>query len=395
MLIRRISLLIIAITVAVCTPAAQITVGAARTSLYLPLLEGKKVAVLSNHTGMVDSIHTVDLLLRNGVDVDLILSPEHGFRGTAAEGEIVHNSADPATGIPVYSLYGRHKGGDKWSGMPNGIDVIICDMQDVGMRFYTYYITMVEAMEYAMRRGVEFMVFDRPNPLGMLVDGPTLDMRLRSGVGRLPIPVSHGLTLGELAKMAWGEGWLDGQTPDSRLSLTVIPCHGYTHSSRYELPVAPSPNLRTMQAVYLYPSLCFFEGTVMSMGRGTDSPFTMYGHPDMTGSGFTFVPRKAKSGYAPVLAGRVCHGVDLSGVSPDTLIARGIDLSYLIDAYTNPGMRAHRKKFFTSFIDKLFGTTAVRKMIEHGKSADEIKASWAEDVNNFMILRKPYLLYPL
>lgn len=375
--------------------AQSITVGAARTSEYIPMLRGKRVAVLANHTAIVDTIHTVDLMLRWDVDVRLILSPEHGFRGTAAEGEAVANSIDTSTGLPIYSLYGRRKGAARLSDIPRDIDVIVCDIQDVGLRFYTYYINMIEMMEYALANGLEFVVLDRPNPLGMMVDGPILDPGLRSGVGRLPIPVIHGLTLGEMAQMAYGEQWLDGQTSGSILNLTVIPCLGYTHSSRYELPVAPSPNLRTMQAIYLYPSICLFEGTIMSLGRGTDNPFTLYGHPSMTGTDFSFTPRRPANGSAPVLAGKLCHGVDLSDVDADSVIARGVDLSYVIDAYHNRGMRCHSAKFFTPFFDKLIGQRYVRRMIEQGKSAGEIKALWANDVEQFQTLRSRYLLYPL
>lgn len=362
---------------------------------YLPLLEGKRVALLSNHTGVVDGTHTLDMLLREGVDVRLILSPEHGFRGTAAEGQTVADDVDPSTGIPIFSLYGRTKGAKRLAEMPKDIDVIICDIQDVGLRFYTYYINMIETMEYAMANGLEYMVLDRPNPLGMTVDGPLLDMELRSGVGRLPIPVVHGLTLGELAQMAWGERWLDGQADSSRLELTVIPCLNYTHSTRYGLPIPPSPNLRTMEAIYLYPSTCLFEGTIMSLGRGTDNPFTLYGHPDMADVSFSFTPRTGKNGAKPVLAGRKCYGVDLSAIDPEEVISRGLDLSYVIAAYNNRGMRKHRKEFFTSFFDKLIGDRRVRRMIEQGRSAEDIKATWAEEVEQYKERRKPYLIYPL
>ncbi len=380
--------------------AADVVVGAARPDAYLPLLQGKRVALLSNHTGVVDlpdgsRMHTLDYLLRGGVDVRLILSPEHGFRGTAAEGQTVADDVDSATGIPIFSLYGKTKGAKRLAGMPKDIDVIICDIQDVGLRFYTYYISMIETMEYASANGLEYIVFDRPNPLGMIVDGPVLDMALRSGVGRLPIPVVHGLTFGELARMAWGEQWLDGQTADSRLSLTVIPCLNYTHSTRYRLPVNPSPNLRTMEAIYLYPSTCLFEGTIMSLGRGTDNPFTVYGHPDMSGVEFYFIPRTAANGAKPVLADRKCYGLDLSTMDPEDVISRGVDLTYVISAYDNKGMKKHRKEFFTTFFDKLIGNRNVRRMIETGRSVAEIKATWTEEVEQFKSRRQPYLLYPL
>ncbi|MDE6382913.1 MAG: DUF1343 domain-containing protein [Paramuribaculum sp.] len=397
---RNLTLLIFLMLATLGAYAADVVVGAARPYAYLPLLQGKRVALFSNHTGVVDlpdgsRMHTLDYLLRDGVDVRLILSPEHGFRGTAAEGQTVANDVDSATGIPIFSLYGKTKGAKRLAEMPKDIDVIICDIQDVGLRFYTYYISMIETMEYASANGLEYIVFDRPNPLGMTVDGPILDMALRSGVGRLPIPVVHGLTLGELARMAWGEQWLDGQTTDSRLSLTVIPCLNYTHSTRYRLPINPSPNLRTMEAIYLYPSTCLFEGTIMSLGRGTDNPFTVYGHPDISGVGFYFIPRTGANGAKPVLADRKCYGFDLSTMDPEEVISRGVDLTYLISAYNNDGMRKHRKEFFTTFFDKLIGNRNVRRMIETGRSAGEIKATWVGDVEQFKTRRQPYLLYPL
>lgn len=382
----RIFVLAIAWTTAI-NLAAEVTVGAARVDEYLPLLKGKRVALLSNHTGMVGNEHTLDLMLRNGVDVTTIFSPEHGFRGNASAGEHVKDSRDAKTGIPIASLYnGRSR-------MPapevmNNFDVIVCDIQDVGLRFYTYYITMLDLMNAAARYGKEFMVLDRPNPNGMTVDGPVLDMKFASGVGRLPIPVLHGMTLGELAMMIVSEGWLnDG----ADLPLTVIECLGYTHATRYQLPIAPSPNLPDMKAVYLYPSTCFFEGTPMSLGRGTNMPFTVYGHPAYPATGFSFVPRSRHGAKNPPQEGKRCNGVDLRGIPDDTIIARGVDLSYVIDAYKKTGLGP---KFFTSFFNLLAGTDRIRRMIESGATADEIKATWADDVAAFRARRAPYLLYP-
>lgn len=403
---RNFPTFIIVAIVALSAKGADVVVGAYRTDVYLPMLEGKRVALLSNHTGVVDlpdgsRMHTLDYLLQNGVDVRLILSPEHGFRGTAAEGETVYDGVDSSTGIPIFSLYGKSKGtARRWNSMPKDIDVIICDIQDVGLRFYTYYISMIETMEFAADNGLEYIVFDRPNPLGMTVDGPILDMRLRSGVGRLPIPVIHGLTLGELAQMACGEQWLVDQGLDyeadyGQVSLTVIPCLNYTHSTRYRLPVNPSPNLRTMEAIYLYPSTCLFEGTIMSLGRGTDNPFTVYGHPDMADATFSFVPRVGKNGAKPVLANLKCYGFDLSDMDSEEVISRGVDLTYVISAYNNKGMKKHRQEFFTNFFDLLIGNRNVRRMILEGRSAEEIKATWAEEVEQFKEHRQHYLLYPL
>lgn len=366
--------------------AAQVTVGAARLSEYLPLLEGKRVALLSNHTGMVGDKHTLDLMLENGVNVVTIFSPEHGFRGKADAGEHVSSSVDGPTGIPIASLYDGKRRGPAPE-VVDGLDVIVCDIQDVGLRFYTYYCTMLELMNVAAEAGKEFVVLDRPNPNGMTVDGPILDMKYESGVGRLPIPVVHGLTLGEMARMIVGEGWLkDGR----QLRLAVVPCEGYTHQTRYELPVAPSPNLRTMHAVYLYPSMCYFEGTPVSLGRGTDAPFEIYGHPAYKGGDFVFTPRSVDGAKNPPLLDQECRGLDLRGVSDEEAIAGGVNLDYVIDAYNKTGLG---DKFFTSFFEKLIGRGDIRGMIQQGKSADEIKATWADDVKAFRNQRAPYLLY--
>ena len=370
-------------------PVGEVVLGAARTDEYVPLLEGKRVALLSNQTGMVGDKHTLDLMLERGVNVVTIFSPEHGFRGTADAGEHVSSSIDEKTGIPIASLY------DGKTPMPSkevmdGIDIIVTDIQDVGLRFYTYYVTMINLMDAAVTYGKQFMVMDRPNPNGMYVDGPILDMSLKSGVGRLPIPTVHGMTLGELAQMANGEGWLkDGKKCD----LTVIPCQNYTHQTRYELPIAPSPNLPNMLAIYLYPSMCYFEGTTVSLGRGTDWPFQVYGHPDMTGYDFEFTPKSRFGAKTPPQMDQLCHGVDLHNLNAEDVIAKGINLEYVIDAYRN--LTKNGKQFYlkSNFFDLLMGTTKVRDMIAQGKSADEIKATWQADVELFKAQRKPYLLY--
>lgn len=368
--------------------SADVTVGAARTDEYVPKLEGKRVALLSNHTGMVGDKHTLDLMLENGVNVVTIFSPEHGFRGSADAGEHVSSSVDPQTGIAIASLYDGKRRGPSAEVM-DGLDVIVCDIQDVGLRFYTYYCTMFDLMNAAANAGKEFMVLDRPNPNGMTVDGPILDMKYESGVGRLPIPVVHGMTLGELALMIKGEGWLKS---DRDLALEVIPCEGYTHRTRYVLPIAPSPNLRTNHAIYLYPSTCYFEGTPVSLGRGTDAPFEIYGHPDYKAEGevFTFTPRSVPGAKNPPLLDVECYGVDLRGLDDEAVIADGLDLSYVIDAYQHTALG---EKFFTPFFEKLIGRGDIRGMIMDGKTAAEIKATWADDVRRFREQRKPYLLY--
>lgn len=366
----------------------DIETGASRTEEYLPLLKGKRVALFSNHTGMVGDKHTLDIMLQNGINVVTLFSPEHGFRGTADAGEHVASGVDGPTGIPIASLYEGTGKRMPAKEVMDGLDFIVVDIQDVGLRFYTYYCTMIDLMNAAIAYGKEVVVLDRPNPNGMYVDGPILDMKYQSGVGRLPIPVVHGMTLGELATMANGEGWLkDG----AKVPLTVVRCKNYTHASRYRLPIAPSPNLRTMRAIYLYPSICYFEATPVSLGRGTDFPFEVYGHPAMKGRTFEFTPRSVAGAKNPPQLNKKCRGVDLRSLDEEEIIAKGIDLEYLIDAYRDLGMG---DSFFRSFFEKLIGRGDIRKMIESGKSADEIKASWGADVEKFKLQRRPYLLYP-
>lgn len=370
-----------------CSKTDSVIVGAARTDMYLPILEGKRVALLSNHTGMVGNKHTVDIMLENGVKVTTLFSPEHGFRGTADAGEHVSSGVDKPTGLPIASLYdGKSRTPAK--DVMDAFDVLVVDIQDVGLRYYTYYCTMVDLMNASAKYGKEVVVFDRPNPNGMYVDGPILDMKYESGVGRLPITVVHGLTMGEIALMANGEGWLkDG----AKVPLTVIPCQNYTHQTRYRLPVAPSPNLRTMLSIYLYPSTCYFEATPVSLGRGTDFPFETYGHPDMKNRDFEFTPRSVPGAKNPPQLDNLCHGVDLRGIDEEAAIAQGINLEYLIDAYRDLNMG---DDFFRSFFEKLIGRGDIRQMIENGASADEIKATWADDVARFKVQRAPYLIYP-
>lgn len=366
---------------------AEVRVGAAQTDKYFPLLEGRRVALFSNHTGMVGDRHTVDLMLDGGINVVTLFSPEHGFRGTADAGEHVDSGIDGPTGLPIASLYEGKGKRMPAKDVMDKFDVLVVDIQDVGLRYYTYYCTMIDLMNAASVYGKDVVVLDRPNPNGMTVDGPILDMKYSSGVGRLPIPVVHGMTLGELAQMANGEGWLkDG----AKVPLTVIPCEGYTHQTRYRLPVAPSPNLRTMLAIYLYPSTCYFEATPVSLGRGTERPFEIYGHPDMKGRSFTFTPRSMAGAKNPPQKDQLCHGVDLGGMSEEEAIAQGINLEYIIDAYRDLGMG---DKFFRNFFELLIGRGDIRGMIEAGKSADEIKATWAGDVARFKDQRRKYLLY--
>lgn len=361
--------------------------GAEQTDIYVPLLKGKKIALLSNHTGMVGDKHTLDVMLENGLNVTTIFSPEHGFRGKADAGEHVSSSVDSKTGIPIASLYDGKERMPANEVMDN-IDVIVTDIQDVGLRYYTYYCTMVDLMNAAITYNKEFMVFDRPNPNGMYVDGPILDMKYESGVGRLPITVVHGMTLGEIATMANGEGWLkDGLS----VPLTVVKCKNYTHQTRYELPIAPSPNLRTMKSIYLYPSICYFEATPVSLGRGTDAPFEIYGHPDMKNHEFQFTPRSVEGAKKPPQLDKLCYGSDLRHLDDDSIIAKGINLEYLLDAYHSLDIECD--KFFRSFFEKLIGDGNIRKMIADGATAEQIEATWQDDVARFKEQRRPYLLY--
>ena len=364
----------------------RVITGDEQTSEYFPLLEGKRIAIFSNHTGMIGNKHLLDVLLENQFNVVAIFSPEHGFRGDADAGERVSSSVDSKTGVPILSLYDGKLGKPSEASM-NKFDLLIVDIQDVGLRYYTYYASMCRLMDACAEYGKKMLILDRPNPNGHYVDGPLLDMKHKSGVGWLPIPVVHGMTLGELALMVNGEHWL----PESRTcDVTVIPCKNYTHQTKYRLPIPPSPNLPNMTSVYLYPSTCYFEATPVSLGRGTDKPFQVYGHPDMKGYSFSFTPRSVPGAKNPPQLNKLCHGVDLSGMSDEEIWKRGLDLSYVIDAYRNLNIG---DKFFTSFFEKLIGVDYVRRMIEDGKDADEIKACWQDDVKKFKEQRKPYLLY--
>ncbi len=380
---KRFLLCAIVVLFAGITVGKRIVTGDERTELYLPLIEGKRVALYSNHTGIAKDKHVVDLLIENRVNVVTIFSPEHGFRGNADAGEKVGSSVDEKTGIPICSLYGNKDNENSVL----GFDVLLVDIQDVGLRFYTYYVTMWKLMNRCTKSGKEVIVLDRPNPNGFYVDGPILDMKFRSGVGWLPIPIVYGMTLGELAQMINGENWLDN---GMKCKLKVIPCKNYSRKSRAQITVPPSPNLPNMRAIYLYPSTCFFEGTVMSLGRGTSKPFQIYGHPDMTQCAFAFVPQSRNGAKNPPLKGKLCYGKDLTALDIDDICKQGINLGYVIDAYDNLNIG---ERFFTNFFDLLAGTDRIRKMITSGYRAKEIEKSWKQDVKDFKKRRKPYLIY--
>lgn len=390
---------LIALSLASCATARYrradlskpVVLGIERPELYMPLFEGKRVGLLSNSTAVSgpDEKHTVDILIEKGVNVKAIFSPEHGFRDFADAGEHVGDMIDKETGIYIQSLYSFGK--KDVPNMIDSVDVIVIDIQDVGLRYYTYYISMMKMMDRAIAAGKRFVVLDRPNPNGSYVDGPILDMeKHRSGVGAAPIPVVHGLTLGELALMVNAEGWLkDGKKLED---LHVVPCANYDHQRRWAINRRPSPNLRTLHSVYLYPSICYFEGTTVSLGRGTELSFEIYGHPSFEGKcRFKFTPDAIDGAKNPRYKGQTCYGRDLRLLDDEEIIRRGVDLSYVIDAYNLMGRPGD--EFFTPMFEKLIGRSYVREMIKEGKSAEEIKATWAQEVEEFKKLRRQYLLY--
>lgn len=368
---------------------ATVVVGAARFEAYLPLLAEKKVGLVVNHTSLVGSTHLLDTLLSRGVKVMKIFAPEHGFRGEADAGEKVKDGPDQRTGVPIVSLYGakRKPGPADFA----GLDQVVFDIQDVGVRYYTYLSTLHNVMEACAEQGLPLVVLDRPNPNGHYVDGNILDLAYRSFVGMHPVPIVHGLTVGEYAQMINGEGWLAGGI---RCNLQVIPCAGYTHATHYDLPVKPSPNLPNMRAIYLYPGICLFEGTVASVGRGTDKQFQVYGAPGSTFGDYLFTPQPKPGAMQPFQQGKECRGFDLTGLSDEQIRReRRINLEYLIDFYQR---YPQKEAFFLPnlFIDKLAGGATLRQQITAGLSADAIRATWQEGLAKFRQQRKPYLLYP-
>lgn len=362
--------------------------GDLRTELYFPLLKGKHVGVIANQTAVLGHTHLVDSLVHGGIDVVRIFAPEHGFRGEEGNGDAVKAGLDPKTGIEVYSLYGKqHKPSDA---SLKGIDVLVFDIQDVGTRFYTFLSTLHYAMQAAAEHQITLYVLDRPNPNGMLVDGPVLkDSTLHSFVGMHPIPLLHGCTLGELALMINGEGWLGTTSP---CQVRVIPCMNYTHAAACELAIAPSPNLKDMYSIYAYPSLCWYEGTMVSVGRGTSEPFHCVGYPGGKGD-YTFVPKKIPGvSSEPLHENKVCTGKFLVDKKMPAKPFSSIDVELLLELYQSC---ESKEKFFTSpnFFDKLAGTKQLRVQVIEGRTASEIRASWAKDLFDYKETRRKYLLY--
>ena len=365
----------------------SIKVGAQRTELYFPFLKGKNVAVLVNQTALIGRVPLVDSLLKAGIAVKKIFCPEHGFRGNADAGETVDSYTDTKTGLQVISLYGKNFK-PKVSDL-KGIDIVVYDIQDVGVRFYTYISTMSYAMEACAENNVEFLVLDRPNPNGYYVDGPVLEKEFSSFVGLHPVPIVYGMTAAEYASMVNEEGWLKNGV---KCKLKYIPINNYNHTYRYVLPVPPSPNLPNAQSIYLYPSLGLFEGTVVSVGRGTDLPFQIIGHPDMNKGNYSFTPESKTGAANPPFKGIKCNGYKLDEFA-DIYIKniKEIYLYWLTAAYKELPDKAN---FFNSYFDKLAGNDKLRKQIIAGTNEEVIRKSWKSDIDKFKKIRKKYIIYP-
>lgn len=367
--------------------AADVITGAQRTADYLPYLKNKRVGLVVNQTSVIGNTHLIDSLISLGVQIKTVFAPEHGFRGTADAGEHVDNGTDKKTGIPLISLYGDNK-----KPKPNqlkDLDIIVFDIQDVGVRFYTYISTLQYVMEACAENNKPLLVLDRPNPNGHYVDGPVLDTQFRSFVGMQQIPIVYGMTIGEYARLLNGERWLAKRVV---CKLTVISCKNYDHTTFYTLPIKPSPNLPNMTAIYLYPSLCLFEGTdKISLGRGTDKPFQIYGSDlfsaDMP---YQFTPQSREGAKSPPLLNKFCYGYDLSELPLDSLRSQKFTLYYFLQAYNQ---MPDKNKFLNSFFNKLMGSTAFPQQLEKGMSEKAIKASWQTKLNKFKLIRKKYLLY--
>jgi uncharacterized protein YbbC (DUF1343 family) len=361
----------------------EIKTGADNFEAYLPLLKSKKVGIVTNQTGILSNkTHLVDYLLEQKIDLKKIFAPEHGFRGTADAGELIKDGKDTKTGLPIISLYGDNK--KPKVEQLSGIDVLVFDLQDVGARFYTYISSLHYIMEACAENNIELIVLDRPNPNGNIVDGPLLEKEFTSFVGMHPIPTLHGMTIGEYAKMINGEKWLKNGI---QCNLKAIPCLNYSREMSYSLPVKPSPNLPNDQAINLYASICLFEGTNVSSGRGTEKQFQIYGSPYLPKSGFSFTPVPNFGAKDPMHKNILCYGEDLSALPKVTQL----ELKWLLKAYNTT---SDKSKFFNSFFTKLAGTKKLQQQIETGVSEKEIRKSWEKDLNEFKEMRKEYLIYP-
>lgn len=362
---------------------APVVMGAAQLDLLLPKLNGKAVALVVNYTATVGQTHLADTLKSRGVNIKKIMAPEHGFRGNAANGEHVKDGLDTKTGLPVVSLYGNNR--KPTPAQLSDVDVVIYDIQDVGVRFFTYVGTLQYVMEACSENGKKLIVLDRPNPNGSYIDGPVLSPEHKSFIGMHPVPVVHGMTVGEFAQMINGEGWLEGK---GKCDLEVIPLKNWKHHDSYSLPLKPSPNLPNDQAVKLYPSICFFEGTVLSLGRGTEFPFQVIGHPDLKGFPFQFTPVTIPgTALNPPQENKLCYGLDLRKVA----VPQHVDLHYLLDLYK---AFPDKEKFFIPFFERLAGNSILRQQIKDGLTEAQIRASWQKDLDAYKEMRKKYVIYP-
>lgn len=370
------------------TDSEKIEPGSMQVDEYIGLLEGKRIAIVANHTSMVGNVHLIDTLIHRSIQIKKIFSPEHGFQGMAEAGVNVDDEDYNRSTINVVSLYGS-KNKPARSDMED-IDLIVYDIQDVGVRFYTYLSTLHNVMEACAENDLPLIVLDRPNPNGFYIDGPVLEEKYKSFVGMHPVPVVYGMTIGEYALMINGEGWLKNSL---KCEIYIIQCKNYEHSSYYSLPVNPSPNLRNMKAIYLYPSIAFFEGTIVSEGRGTNAPFLIAGHPDYPDQTFSFTPAKKKaSDPNPKFNGEICYGIDLRSLNLDSVRNRKeIDLTYLVDMYY---ALQRREDFFIDYFNLLAGTDKLRNQILNGESIEGIKHSWQAELESFKQIRAKYLLYP-
>ena len=365
----------------------KINSGASQIEKYLPFLLNKKIAVVANQSALVENTHLVDTLLSLGINVTKIFCPEHGFRGIADTGKKINDSIDPKTNIPIISLYGSHKKPSSFD--LNNVDIALFDLQDVGTRFYTYISTLTYVMEACAENNIPIIVLDRPNPNGYFIDGPVLEKEHQSFIGLHPVPVVYGMTIGEYALMVAGEKWINKA---SDINLKVIPLLGYNHNMIVKLKIKPSPNLPNWQSIYLYPSLCFFEGTIMSVGRGTEYPFQIYGHPEFVIGSFIFKPESSEGATNPLYEDKSCYGANLrSSANNYNDNPQQINLSWLIGTYE---VMMHQDQFFNSYFEKLAGTDELKKQIVAGLTEDEIRKSWQPKINNFKKVRAKYLLYP-
>ncbi len=366
---------------------SEIQNGADKTHKYLSLIKGKSVAIVANQTSLIGKTHLVDSLLKLKINIVKIFCPEHGFRGESEAGEYINSSIDNKTGLKVISLYGKNKKPSP-ADIKN-VDIMIFDLQDVGVRFYTFISTLHYVMEACAENNIPLVILDRPNPLGYYVDGPVLDMKYSSFVGMHPVPIVHGMTIAEYAQMINGEGWLKNKI---NCKLHIICVLNYNHTYYYILPIKPSPNLVNMNGIYLYPSLCLFEGTVVSIGRGTIKPFQVIGHPQLDGTDYSFIPKPMKGmSENPLHANQVCYGYDLSEYAVTfQRFEKQINIFWLIDLYKRLSSKI---EFFNNFFDKLAGSDNLRKQIIAGKSESEIRENWKLDIKKFKEIRKKYLLY--